>query len=124
MIARKEGSILFTSSITAIRGSKLLGMYGMAKAANDQLVRNLVAEIGASNVNVNSINPGSVRTDFSRVLWENPEREKAVVATIPLGRIGEPGDVAGLALLLVSQAGRYITGRASSSMVDEVSLSS
>jgi NAD(P)-dependent dehydrogenase (short-subunit alcohol dehydrogenase family) len=111
MIARKEGSILFTSSITAIRGSKLLGMYGMAKAANDQLVRNLVAEIGASNVNVNSINPGSVRTDFSRVLWENPEREKAVVSTIPLGRIGEPGDVAGLALLLVSQAGRYITGQ-------------
>jgi NAD(P)-dependent dehydrogenase (short-subunit alcohol dehydrogenase family) len=111
MIARKEGSILFTSSITAIRGSKLLGMYGMAKAANDQLVRNLVAEIGAANVNVNSINPGSVRTDFSRVLWENPEREKAVVSTIPLGRIGEPGDVAGLALLLVSQAGRYITGQ-------------
>jgi NAD(P)-dependent dehydrogenase (short-subunit alcohol dehydrogenase family) len=111
MIARKQGSILFTSSITAIRGSKLLGMYGMAKAANDQLVRNLVAEIGASNVNVNSINPGAVRTDFSRVLWEDPEREKAVASTIPLGRIGEPGDVAGLALLLVSQAGRYITGQ-------------
>jgi NAD(P)-dependent dehydrogenase (short-subunit alcohol dehydrogenase family) len=83
----------------------------MAKAANDQLVRNLVTEIGASNVNVNSINPGAVRTDFSRVLWENPEREKAVVSTIPLGRIGEPEDVAGLALLLVSQAGRYITGQ-------------
>ncbi len=111
MIVRREGSILFTSSITALRGSKLLGMYGMAKAANDQLVRNLVTEIGASNVNVNSINPGAVRTDFSRVLWENPEREKAVVSTIPLGRIGEPEDVAGLALLLVSQAGRYITGQ-------------
>lgn len=111
MIARKDGSILFTSSITAIRGSNLLGLYGMAKAANDQLVRSLVTETGASNVNVNSINPGAVRTDFSRVLWENPEREKAVASTIPLGRIGEPGDVAGLALLLVSQAGRYITGQ-------------
>jgi len=111
MIARKDGSVLFTSSINAIRGSKLLGLYGMAKTANDQLVRNLVTEIGASNVNVNSVNPGAVRTDFSRVLWENPEREKAVVSTIPLGRIGEPGDVAGLALLLVSQAGRYITGQ-------------
>jgi NAD(P)-dependent dehydrogenase (short-subunit alcohol dehydrogenase family) len=111
MIARKEGSILLTTNINAIRGNKLLGMYGMAKTANDQLVSNLVAEVGASNVNVNSINPGAMRTDFSRVLWENPEREKAVVSAIPLGRIGEPADVAGLALLLVSQAGRYITGQ-------------
>jgi NAD(P)-dependent dehydrogenase (short-subunit alcohol dehydrogenase family) len=111
MIARKEGSILFTSSITAMRGAKILGMYGMAKAAIDQLVRNLVLEIGATNVNVNSINPGAIRTDFSRILWENPEREKAITSAIPLGRIGEPADVAGLALLLVSQAGRYITGQ-------------
>jgi NAD(P)-dependent dehydrogenase (short-subunit alcohol dehydrogenase family) len=111
MIARKDGSIVLLSSILAQRGSNRLGLYGMAKAATDQLVRNLVAEIGASNVNANSINPTVVRTDFSRGLWENPDVEKQMASRIPLGRIAEAGDVAGLALLLASTAGRYITGQ-------------
>lgn len=111
MLARKDGSIVLLSSILAQRGSNVLGLYGMAKAATDQLVRNLVAEIGASNVNANSINPTVVRTDFSRGLWENPDVEKQWTSRIPLGRIAEAQDVAGLALLLASKAGRYITGQ-------------
>ncbi len=98
MIARKDGAIIFMSSRAAKRGSGLLGLYAMSKAANDQLVRNLAVELGPSNINVNSINPGAVRTDFSRTLWEDAEREKKTVSTIPIGRIGEPDDVAGLAL--------------------------
>ncbi|NPT46505.1 glucose 1-dehydrogenase [Paraburkholderia sp. 1N] len=111
MIARKDGSIIFMSSRAAKRGSALLGLYAMSKAAIDQLVRNLALELGPSNINVNSINPGAVRTDFSRGLWEDPEREKKAVASIPMGRIGEPEDVAGLALLLASPAGHYIHGQ-------------
>jgi NAD(P)-dependent dehydrogenase (short-subunit alcohol dehydrogenase family) len=60
---------------------------------------------------VNSINPGVVRTDFSRFIWEDPEAEKRIVSSIPLGRVAEASDVAGLALLLASPAGRYITGQ-------------
>jgi NAD(P)-dependent dehydrogenase (short-subunit alcohol dehydrogenase family) len=111
MNARNEGSIIFMSSRAAKRGSGLLGLYAMSKAAIDQLVRNLALELGPSNINVNSINPGAVRTDFPRVLWEDPEREKRTVASIPMGRIGEPEDVAGLALLLASPAGHYIHGQ-------------
>lgn len=111
MIERKNGSIVFMSSRAAKRGTGLLGLYGMAKAAIDQLVRNLALELGPSNINVNSINPGAVRTDFSRVLWEDPEREKMTVSTIPMRRIAEPADVAGLAVLLVSEAGHYINGQ-------------
>lgn len=111
MIERKNGSIVFMSSRAAKRGTGMLGLYGMSKAAIDQLVRNLALELGPSNINVNSINPGAVRTDFSRILWENPEREKLTVSTIPMGRIAEPEDVAGLALLLVSGAGHYISGQ-------------
>lgn len=111
MIERRYGSIVFMSSRVAKRGTGALGMYGMAKAAIDQLVRNLALELGPSNINVNSINPGAVRTDFSRALWESPEREKATISTIPMGRIAEPDDVAGLALLLVSGAGHYINGQ-------------
>jgi NAD(P)-dependent dehydrogenase (short-subunit alcohol dehydrogenase family) len=111
MIERKNGSVIVMSSFTSRRGTKLLGLYAIVKAATDQFVRNLVAEIGASNVNVNSINPGAVRTDFSRILWEDPTAERRAAAAIPLGRIAEPNDVAGLALLLAADAGRYITGQ-------------
>jgi len=111
MVARRSGSILFMSSRAAKRGSQLLGLYAMTKAATDQYVRNLALELGPSNINVNSICPGPVRTDYSRLLWENPESEAKIVAVTPLRRIGEPEDVAGLALLLSSDAGKFIHGQ-------------
>lgn len=111
MIDRRDGSIIFMSSRVAKRGTAQLGLYAVAKAALDQYVRNLAIELGPFNVNVNSICPGPVRTDFSRVLWEEPGREAQVAATTPMKRIAEPGDVAGLALLLASSAGRFIHGQ-------------
>ncbi|WP_176060178.1 glucose 1-dehydrogenase [Paraburkholderia sp. BCC1876] len=111
MIDRRDGSIIFMSSRVAKRGTAQLGLYAVAKAAIDQYVRNLAIELGPFNVNVNSICPGPVRTDFSRVLWEDPGREAQVAAATPMQRIAEPGDVAGLALLLASSAGRFIHGQ-------------
>jgi NAD(P)-dependent dehydrogenase (short-subunit alcohol dehydrogenase family) len=111
MVERKDGSLIFMSSGAAKRGSLNLGLYAMAKAAVDQYVRNLALELGPSNINVNSINPGPVRTDFSRILWEDPNREAGIVAATPIRRLGEPSDVAGLALLLASPAGHFIHGQ-------------
>jgi NAD(P)-dependent dehydrogenase (short-subunit alcohol dehydrogenase family) len=111
MIDRRDGSIIFMSSRVAKRGTAQLGLYAVAKAAIDQYVRNLAIELGPFNVNVNSICPGPVRTDFSRVLWEDPDREAQVAAATPMKRIAEPADVAGLALLLASPAGRFIHGQ-------------
>jgi NAD(P)-dependent dehydrogenase (short-subunit alcohol dehydrogenase family) len=111
MIARGRGSIIFTSSVTAMRGSTVLGAYATSKAALEQLVRNLAVELGPHHIRVNSIAPSLVRTVFSQALWQDPEAEKKVVARFPLGRIGEPGDVAGPALLLASDAGYFITGQ-------------
>ncbi|WP_345816798.1 SDR family oxidoreductase (plasmid) [Paraburkholderia sp. PREW-6R] len=111
MIGRRDGSIIFMSSRVAKRGTSQLGLYALAKAAIDQYVRNLAIELGPFNVNVNSICPGPVRTDFSRILWEAPGREAQVAAATPMKRIAEPTDVAGLALLLASSAGRFIHGQ-------------
>jgi len=111
MVERKYGSLIFMSSRAAKRGSPTLGLYAMAKAALDQYVRNLALELGPSNINVNSINPGPVRADFSRILWEDPNREAGIVAATPMRRLGEPADVAGLALLLASPAGHFIHGQ-------------
>ncbi|CAG2156009.1 SDR family NAD(P)-dependent oxidoreductase [Cupriavidus numazuensis] len=112
MVERGDGSITFMSSIAAKRGSAFLGMYSITKGAVDQAVRSLALELGANGVNVNAINPGPVRTEFSReALWGDPAREAQLASRIPMRRIGEANDVAGLAVLLASPAGRFINGQ-------------
>lgn len=111
MIARKEGAIIIVSSIGGLRGSPLIGSYCISKAADMQLARNLAVEMGPHNIRVNCIAPGLIRTDFARALWENPEMLKRRNAQTPLGRIGEPDEIAGAAVMLASQAGSYMTGQ-------------
>ena len=111
MANRRDGSVIIVSSIGGLKGHDTLGIYAISKAADFQLARNLAVEWGRGNVRVNCIAPGLVRTDFARMLWEDPDRLQEAVATYPLGRIGEPEDLAGVALLLAAPAGRFITGQ-------------
>ena len=110
MAERKDGVVTIISSIAGLRGDAMLGAYAISKAADFQLARNLAVEWGHSNVRVNCIAPGLIRTDFARALWENPKTYKQVVSACPLGRIGEPEDIAGTAVFLASRAGAFITG--------------
>ena len=112
MIERKNGSIIIISSIGGLRGSPVIGAYNVSKAADFQLARNLAVEYGRHNVRVNCIAPGLIKTDFARALWENPETLKRATAGAPLGRIGEPDEIAGAAIFLASQAGSFVTGQA------------
>jgi NAD(P)-dependent dehydrogenase (short-subunit alcohol dehydrogenase family) len=111
MRQKKSGSIIFISSIGGLRGSVDLGTYAISKAADMQLARNLALEFGADNVRVNTIAPGLVKTEFARALWEDPERAARFIKSVPLKRLGEPDDIAGVAVLLASEAGRYVTGQ-------------
>ena len=111
MASRQDGAVIIVSSIGGLKGHDKLGIYAISKAADFQLARNLAVEWGRSNIRVNCIAPGLVRTDFARALWEDPDRLRDAVATYPLGRIGEPEDLAGVALLLAGPAGRFITGQ-------------
>jgi NAD(P)-dependent dehydrogenase (short-subunit alcohol dehydrogenase family) len=111
MAKRKDGSVIIVSSIGGLRGSSMLGAYGISKAADMQLARSLAVEWGPSNVRVNAIAPGLVKTDFARALWENKELLSQTLKQSPLGIIGEPVDIAGTAILLASSAGRFITGQ-------------
>ncbi|MCA1748022.1 MAG: SDR family oxidoreductase [Sphingomonadales bacterium] len=111
MRERREGSIILVSSIGGLRGSAEIGAYCISKAADLQLARNLAKEFGPDNVRVNCIAPGLVRTDFARALWEDPEREKAASRGMPLGRIGEPHELAGAAVYLASPAASFMTGQ-------------
>jgi len=111
MIERKDGAITIVSSIGGLKGSPIIGAYCISKAADFQLARNLAVEYGASNVRVNCIAPGLIKTDFARALWENPDNLKRALITTPLARIGEPDEIAGAAVFLASAAGQYMTGQ-------------
>ena len=111
MVARREGAIIIVSSVGGLRGSKELGAYCIAKAADVQLVRNLAVELGPDNIRVNAISPGLIRTDFARALWENPQILERRTEGDPLRRIGEPHEVAGAAVFLASAAGAFTTGQ-------------
>ncbi len=111
MAARRDGAVVIVSSIGGLKGSTTLGAYAISKAADMQMARNLAVEWGPSNVRVNAIAPGLVRTDFARALWENPAIHDRAVESYPLRRIGEPDDIAGAAVFLASRAGAFVTGQ-------------
>ena len=112
MIERRDGAIILVSSIGGLKGSPVIGAYNVSKAADLQLARNYAVEYGPHNVRINCICPGLIRTDFSRALWENPTTLEAATRGAPLRRIGEPDEIAGAAVFLASQAGRFVTGQA------------
>lgn len=111
MRERQSGSIILVSSIGGLRGSSILGAYAITKAADIQMVKNLAREFGPSNVRINAIAPGLVKTDFAKALWENPENLKASTSNACLGRIGEPREIAGAAVFLGSGASTFMTGQ-------------
>jgi NAD(P)-dependent dehydrogenase (short-subunit alcohol dehydrogenase family) len=111
MQERKDGVILIVSSVGGLKASTVIGAYNISKAADFALVRNLAAEYGPDNVRVNAIAPGLIRTDFARALWENPKTLARATSTSPLRRIGEPEELAGVAVFLASKAGSFTTGQ-------------
>lgn len=111
MAERGDGSIIIISSIGGFQGSDRLGVYGISKAADMQLARNLAVEWGARNVRANCIAPGLVKTDFAKALWDNPEILRKTVQHTPLHRIGEPDEIAGAAVFLAAPAGSFVTGQ-------------
>jgi NAD(P)-dependent dehydrogenase (short-subunit alcohol dehydrogenase family) len=102
MKARKDGAIVLVSSVGGLHGSAVIGAYNISKAADMQLAR---------NIRVNCIAPGLIRTDFAKALTDDPVKAGMVENETPLRRIGEPDDIGGIAVLLASAAGKYITGQ-------------
>ncbi|MBY6047828.1 SDR family NAD(P)-dependent oxidoreductase [Vannielia litorea] len=111
MQAKGGGAIVIVSSIAAFKGSEHLGIYAVTKAADTQIVRNLAVAYGADNIRVNGIAPAVVKTDFARALYEDPERAKRVAESYALKRLGEPEDIAGIAVMLAAPAGAWMTGQ-------------
>ena len=110
MAERGNGSVVIISSIGGLRGSTVIGAYGISKAADFALCRSLAGEWGPNGVRVNCIAPGLVKTDFARALWEDEAALARRNARTPLRRIGSPEEIGGIAAFLASSGASFITG--------------
>jgi NAD(P)-dependent dehydrogenase (short-subunit alcohol dehydrogenase family) len=111
MQAQKDGVIIFLASIAGVRGNKNLGLYGVSKAGLIEMARNLAVEFGPDNIRVNTISPGIINTPFSEALMKNEDFMKKRLAQTPLRRVGEVKEIAGVAVMLASWAGGFMTGQ-------------
>lgn len=103
-------SIVNIASVAGQMAMPLQGVYAMTKAAVISMTKTLAAELGAANVRVNAIAPGLVETKFASALTASPEISKMVLDKMALKHFAKPEDIAGLALLLASDASSYMTG--------------
>ncbi len=112
MIERKRGgAIINIASVAGLRPQPGGLLYSFTKAGLLMLTRSWAQEFGAYNIRVNAIAPGLIQTDFSEFLWKSDTRRGQFEHATPLGRIGQPEEVAGLALYLASDEAAFVTGQ-------------
>jgi NAD(P)-dependent dehydrogenase (short-subunit alcohol dehydrogenase family) len=105
------GKIINIASINGIHPGRMQGIYSATKAAVISLTQTLAMELASDNIQVNAIAPGLVKTKFARAIWENDVLLEEIIRRTPAGRIGEPADIAGIALFLASPASNFATGQ-------------
>ena len=109
---RPGARFIVTGSLGAIQGYDLRAVYTATKAGVSGLVRSLAIEWGRFGATVNAVGPGIIRTPLlEKYLEEHPERGKSAIEHTPLGRLGEPDDVADVVMFLTSQESRFVTGQ-------------
>ena len=111
MCARGNGSIVNIASIAGLRPQLHSLLYSMTKAALIMMTQSYALELGPQGVRMNAIAPGLIQTTLSEHYWKEEAQRDAVLAKQPIKRLGQPSDVAELALLLASDKGSYITGQ-------------
>jgi NAD(P)-dependent dehydrogenase (short-subunit alcohol dehydrogenase family) len=105
------GSIINVASIVGMTAAVAQGVYGMTKAGVISMTMTLAVELGGTGIRVNAICPGLIETHFSGALVANQELNQRISNSSPVRRIGQPDDIAGVALLLASDASNLITGQ-------------
>jgi dehydrogenase/reductase SDR family member 4 len=110
MKERGGGSIINISSIGGLTPEAGIGIYSVSKAAIINLTQAMAQDWGKDNIRVNAICPGLIKTKFSEALWKDEKVLNRFLKHIPLGRLGTPEEIAGLAVFLASDASGYCSG--------------
>lgn len=111
MCERGSGSIINIASVSGLRPQFHSMLYSMTKAALIMLTQSYALELGPRGVRVNAIAPGLIQTALSQYYWKDEQRREELIGEQPIRRIGQPVDVAEVALLLASDRGSYMTGQ-------------
>jgi glucose 1-dehydrogenase len=110
MVKQRSGVILNTSSVHEVIAWSGYSAYAASKAGLSMLAKTLAQEAAPYGVRVLSIAPGAIKTAINQPVWSDPEGLKDLLTKIPLGRMGTPQDIAGMAVVLASDVGGYVTG--------------
>lgn len=110
MVQGRGGSIVQIASVVGLQGAPFQGVYAMTKAAVISMSKTLAVELGGEQIRVNAIAPGLVETKFASALTSNDDIRNQILGQLAIKRVGQPEDVAGLALFLASDASSYVTG--------------
>ena len=111
MCQRHSGSIINIVSVSGLRPQMNSMLYSMSKAALIMMTQSYAMELGPKGVRVNAIAPGLIQTVLSEYYWKDEPRREELIERQPIRRIGQPGDIAELALLMASDRGSYMTGQ-------------
>jgi NAD(P)-dependent dehydrogenase (short-subunit alcohol dehydrogenase family) len=110
LLAKSKGCIVNTASVLSFFGGARVPGYSASKGGVAQLTKSLALSYAAEGIRVNAIAPGWVATPMTQALRDDPARNAAIVARTPLGRWGEPDEIAGAAIFLCSPAAAFVTG--------------
>jgi NAD(P)-dependent dehydrogenase (short-subunit alcohol dehydrogenase family) len=111
MLERRSGSVINVASVAGLAAVPLMSHYGAAKAAVISLTRSLAVEWAPAGVRVNALVPGWVATDLTQFARAEPERERALLARVPMGRWADVQEMTGPAVFLASDAASFMTGQ-------------
>jgi len=110
MTEKMYGKIINITSIMSVIAGRGQSSYNASKGALKMLTQGMALDLAPYGINVNAVGPGMIRTGMTRDLFADPEREKWFIGKIPLGRLGEPEDIAGAVLFLATDEAKFITG--------------
>lgn len=111
MRERGGGKIINVASVNGLRPGSYQGIYSITKAGVISMTQTLAMELAGDQIQVNAIAPGLVQTKFAQAIWDNPALLEGIIARTPAKRIGQPEDLAGIALYLASPASSFTTGQ-------------
>lgn len=111
MAASGGGAFLVMSSLSGLRGNRVIGGYGVTKAANAQLARNISVQWGGHGIRANALSPGVIATEFARPITDDADAAAARLAKTPLARFGTAAEVAAAVVWLASPGGAFVSGQ-------------